>query len=123
MPQAFLEKSQVRDAYLDRSWQRILFSELQAALDSEARPFPCVYGVAGFRANDLRFAFLDKITPETLAPVLKVYIENARNFGRHASLVVFERPGPVETMCQYRDRFWSLLDGARYAIAMHRAVG
>ncbi len=70
-----------------------------------------MYGVQAFRANGLRFSFLDRTTPDKVGPILESYLREAANHGRLASLVVFERPGIVQPMEDYRSKFWSLLDG------------
>lgn len=111
MSALFLGRDESTALFQEQSWQRTLFNEMEAALTSDSRPFPCIFGVAGFRANHLRFCFLDKITPESLGPVMEEYLPQARNHGRNASLVVFERPSPVTSLDAYRDRFWGLLDG------------
>lgn len=92
-------------------WERVVFSEFEATLTSRARPFPCVFGVAGLKADQLRYAFLDPLDADTVAPVLRDYIAEARDLGRMTSLVLFARPGPVQAIDAYRERFWALLDG------------
>lgn len=87
-----------------------MFDEFEAALTSKNRPFPCIFGVTGFKADRLRFAFPDPLTPKTLAPILDAYLAQARSIGPMTSLVVFARPGPVMSIDHYRDRFWNLLD-------------
>jgi len=110
MTQLF-SKQTVAEHFATASWQRIVFSEFESNVTSTSRPFPCVFGVTGMRKDQLRFAFPDPLTPETMAPILEDYVRNARQFGRMTSLVVFARPGPVQPIEDYRDRFWSLLDG------------
>ncbi|MCA8881668.1 MAG: YqcI/YcgG family protein [Rhodobacteraceae bacterium] len=107
----YLTRCSVGDTFPQSSWQRIVFSEFEATLTSKSRPFPCVFGVAGLKANQLRFAFPDPLNAETLAPILKSYLSEARGIGKMTSLVVFARPGPVQGIEDYRKRFWSLLDG------------
>lgn len=106
-----LTNSQVTEAFRAPCWQRVIFAEFEATLTSRSRPFPCVFGVAGFKADQLRYAFLDPITPETVAPILRSYLAVARGIGKMTSLAIFGRPGPVQGIEVYRDRFWSLLDG------------
>lgn len=106
-----LSRHAVSDHFATSSWQRIVFSEFESTLASKTRAFPCVFGVAGLQKDELRFAFPDPLTPESVAPILEDYVTNARNFGRLTSLVVFGRPGPVQSIEDYRGRFWSLLDG------------
>ncbi|PWR01155.1 hypothetical protein DKT77_18535 [Meridianimarinicoccus roseus] len=107
----FLSRRAVAEQHPEASWQRIVFSEFESTLTSSTRPFPCVFGETGLRKDQLRFAFPDPMTPDSLAPILEDYVANARDFGRMTSLVVFGRPGPVQALADYRARFWSLLDG------------
>jgi FPC/CPF motif-containing protein YcgG len=106
-----LNAGEVRAEHGSPSWQHVVFSEFESALTSKSRPFPCVFGVTGLKGDQLRYAFLDPLEPESLAPALGEYLENAREIGRMTSFVVFGRPGPVQGVEAYRDRFWSLLDG------------
>ncbi len=88
----------------------MVFAEFEATLESKSRPFPCVFGVSGFKANQLRFAFLDQFTSVNVAPILTEYLASAREFGRMTSLVLFGRPGPVQSLEAYRQQFWTLLN-------------
>lgn len=108
---ALLRRSDLPEAFPGHGWEKVIFAEFESALTSRSRPFPCVFGVSGFKADRLRFAFLDPLTPEALAPVLREYLAAARGIGPMTSLVVFARPGPVQGLEAYRERFWSLLDG------------
>lgn len=109
MPE-FLRKADVENHFDRESWEIRIFSEFSAALTSAVRPFPCTFGVKGFERDELRFCFPDPLDARTLGPVLRRYLNEARTFGRFTSLVAFSRPGPVQTLEHYRDRFWSLLD-------------
>lgn len=115
---SYLDRFQVEDVFGPNDWQWGLFKEFEATLTSDARPFPCVFGVAGLKANQLRFAFLDPLDGETLAQVLVPYLSRARTYGPNTSLVVISRPGPVRSLVDYRQRFWSLL-GELAAIDRH----
>jgi len=106
-----LTRQAVSDTFRPPAWERVIFDEFEAALTSRSRPFPCTFGVAGLKADRLRFAFVDPLTPEALAPILRAYLATARDIGPMTSLVVFARPGPVQPTEAYRDRFWALLDG------------
>lgn len=106
-----LARADLPAAFPDHGWERVVFAEFESALTSRSRPFPCVFGVTGFKADRLRFAFLDPLTPAALAPVLRSYLAQARGIGPMTSLVVFARPGPVQGLEAYRERFWSLLEG------------
>jgi len=105
----FLDRRGVTERFDKNAWQRILLNEFEATLLSEARPFPCVFGVAGLKANSLRFCFPDPLTAHNLADTLAAYLRVAREFGPNTSLVVISKPGPVRGLEAYRRRFWSLL--------------
>ena len=107
---ALLSKTEVQSRFDMPGWQRMVFSEFEATLESKSRPFPCVFGVSGFKADQLRYAFLDPLDASTVAPVLREYLASARSFGRMTSLVLFGRPGPVQNIETYRQQFWTLLD-------------
>ena len=91
------------------AWQNVVFREFTAALESEARPFPCVFGVAGFKANQLRFAFFEDVDGAAVATVLADYLAKARAYGKNTSFVALFRPKSVMRLEGYRQRFWSLL--------------
>ena len=63
----FMDRFAVERAFAATDWQSILFREFEATLLSESRGFPCVFGIAGFRANQLRFSFLDPVNAANLA--------------------------------------------------------
>jgi FPC/CPF motif-containing protein YcgG len=107
---AYLTAKDVQTRYVSSSWQRVLYSEFEATLLSNSRPFPCVFGVTGLKSDQVRVAFPDPLDAATLAPILQDYVSHARDFGRMTSLIVFARPGPVQDIEHYRKRFWSLLD-------------
>lgn len=107
---SLMTKQIAQDGFDAQAWQRRVYSEFEATLTSKSRPFPCVYGTAGFQKDQLRFAFLEKIDAKSLAPILKEYLENSRDFGEFTSLAIFERPRPVASMERYRKRFWNILE-------------
>jgi FPC/CPF motif-containing protein YcgG len=102
-------RSDIIRSFPEDDWRLPVFREFASTLESEARPFPCLYGITGYRTNQLRFAFLENIEAARLAPILEDYIKNARSFGPQTTLVVLSRPGGVEPLETYRRRFWTLL--------------
>lgn len=100
---------QISEFFSPGSWEGVLFSEFTASLTSEARPFPCIFGVNGFKADQLRFAFCDPFNAESISLILDDYIIKARSYGPNTSLVLFARPGPVMSLDRYRRRFWQIL--------------
>ena len=107
---ALLSKTEIPDTYASSSWQRVIFAEFEATLTSTARPFPCVFGVTGHKADQIRYAFPDPFDAESIGALLTEYLAGARDLGRMTSLVLFARPGPVQHIESYRQRFWHLLD-------------
>ena len=65
---SYLTRDEVVATFPNASWEKVIFSEFEATLTSSTRPFPCVFGVSGFKTNKLRYAFADPLNPETLAP-------------------------------------------------------
>lgn len=107
----YLTRSEVSETYQSPSWESVVFAEFESTLTSKSRPFPCVFGVSGLKRDQLRYVFVDPISPENRGPILEAYLKNARDIGRFTSLVVFGRPGPVQSLENYRQQFWALLDG------------
>ncbi len=92
------------------SWQRVIYSEFESTLLSSTRAFPCLFGTAGLKADQLRFSFQETLEGPALASALEVYLADARTYGPNTSLVIFERPlSRVETLDAYANRFWQLL--------------
>ena len=87
-----------------------MFSEFEAQMSSEARPFPCVFGVAGYRQDQLRYLFLDPFDVEVLGAQLAQFVAESRSHGPNTSLIVFTRPRPVQTLDAYRRKMWHTLD-------------
>jgi FPC/CPF motif-containing protein YcgG len=110
MPRLYLNKSDVRSNYEVSSWQTVLFSEFEAQMCSDSRPFPCVFGVAGYRQDQLRYLFLDPLDVNVLGEQLALFVSEARSHGPNTSLILFTRPRPVQTLDAYYKKFWHTLD-------------
>jgi hypothetical protein len=110
MSRLYLRKGEVSSNFPVSSWQSVLFSEFEAQMSSEARPFPCVFGVAGYRQDQLRYLFLDPLEVELLGEQLALFVSESRSHGPNTSLVVFTRPRPVQTLEAYHRKFWLMLD-------------
>jgi uncharacterized protein len=106
----FFSGEEVTEAFPRNSWQHIMFKETEATLTSRARPFPCVFGVAGFNSGQLRFTFSENMQTHEVAAALEEYLLECRRFGRNTSLLVYSRPGPVQSIATYEEQFWSLLE-------------
>lgn len=105
----YLSRTQVEQRHAPGSWQAILFQELASTLNSDTRAFPCVFGVAGYRADQLRYLFLDDDDVEGLARNLRAYMAESRSCGPNTSLLVFFRPRPLLPLEAYRAKFWAML--------------
>jgi len=105
-----LRKSEVGSSFAVSTWQRVLFAEFEAQMSSEARPFPCVFGVAGYRQDQLRYLFLDPFDVEALGEQLALFVSECRSHGPNTSLLVFSRPRPVQTIDAYYRKLWLTLD-------------
>ena len=117
------DKTMIDRTFAPSSWQRVVFSEFEATLTGGARPFPCTFGVSGFKANQLRFAFAETLDAASTGGFLTSYLKVARDLGRMTSLVVFARPGPVQHLESYRQKFWQLLAALETGDDAPRAQG
>src|SRR5437868_15406325 len=106
MERLFLRREEVASKYAVSSWQSVMFSEFEAQMSSESRPFPCVFGVAGHRQDQLRYLFLDPYDIEVLGGQLAQYVSESRSFGPNTSLIVFTRPRPVQPLYAYHPNMW-----------------
>jgi len=110
MSRLYLRKGEASTSFAISTWQSVLLSEFEAQMSSEARPFPCVFGVAGFRRDQLRYLFLDPFDVNVLGQQLALFVSECRSYGSNTSLVVFTRPRPVQTIDAYYRKLWSTLD-------------
>ncbi len=110
MTRPYLRRAEVGSNFAVSTWQSVLFSEFEAQMSSEARPFPCVFGVTGHRLDQLRYLFLDPFDVEVLGCQLAQFVRESRSFGPNTSLVVFTRPRPVQTLDAYYRKMWLTLD-------------
>jgi FPC/CPF motif-containing protein YcgG len=110
MERLFLRRGEVASRHAVSSWQSVMFSEFEAQMSSEARPFPCVFGVAGHRQDQLRYLFLDPYDVDVLGGQLAQYVSESRSCGPNTSLIVFTRPRPVQTLDAYYRKMWLTLD-------------
>lgn len=106
-----LRRSDVAHRYPQGSWEQILFSELSTSLESNNRPFPCIFGVQGFKADQLRYIFQEKIDLDLIAKALKEFVRDSRTFGPNTSLVIFTKPEEIKPLDEYQRTFWETLKG------------
>jgi len=79
MSRLYLRKGEVGSNYAVSSWQSVMFSEFEAQMSSESRPFPCIFGLTGYRADQLRYLFLDPFDVESLGNQLAHYVTESRS--------------------------------------------
>ncbi len=78
-------------------------------MGSVERPFPCIFGVRGYKGDQLRYVFHDSVDVRSLAVSLGAFLSQARSFGPNTSLVLFTKPDAILPLDVYRKKFWSLL--------------
>ncbi|MBB2173435.1 YqcI/YcgG family protein [Gluconacetobacter asukensis] len=110
MTRLYLSRHEAERKIRNGNWENLVFSEFKALMESSTRAFPCVFGIAGYRQDQLRYLFLEDLDVNILARELGDFVENARTFGANTSLVVFTRPRPVRTIEAYYREFWLVLD-------------
>ena len=109
MSKLYFDKNEISHIFQYSTWQHVVFKEFESTLCSDIRPFPCIFGVTGLKRNQLRFAFCEKMEAEEIAPSLKCFVSQSRNYGANTSLVVFSKPQSVLSIKTYEKRFWNLL--------------
>lgn len=95
-------------------WATDIFHSFQEDLLSESRPFPCVFGVEGFRKDKLRFVFLEdprsEETLQALRDALVAYTETYQSIDRLTSFVAFFKPDEtLSSLPEYHQQFWDIL--------------
>lgn len=117
-PETALASSLVLDpsAARELAWEHDAADRFRRRMLDRERPFPCIFGTDALRRGSLRFAFVpDGVDADGhLAAVLGEFVAMAPVLGRRTSLVAFFEPSPgVETLEEYRDRFWALMRSLR----------
>ncbi|WP_139488544.1 YqcI/YcgG family protein [Brevibacillus dissolubilis] len=95
-------------------WGVGAYEALKQDMLGEESPFPCIFGVEGFRADTLCYSFIGEPTEEQalfqLRDQLIRYTEGYRQLGRNTSLVAFFQPmQEIQTMDQYERIFWDVI--------------
>lgn len=107
----YFDKEEIVQRLGSSTWERVAFNEFEATLSSASRPFPCTFGVAGLKMNQLRYAFCERLNAADMAPALEHFVKHSRQYGPNTSLVFFSRPRPVASLESYERQFWDLLKG------------
>lgn len=109
MPTPYFDRQDLDKTHQRDSWKNVVFNEFESTLLSKTRPFPCLFGVAGFQKNQLRFAFSEEMRAEEIVTPLEHFVKNCRGYGGNTSLVIFSKSTNVEAIETYDARFWALL--------------
>ncbi len=96
------------------AWGKPVLSHFTNDMTSIESPFPCILGVEGLKKGHIRFAFIENHNEKgeirKLSEYLKLYLRNARHFGKYTSLVVFFKPSyPLLSVENYEKQFWHVL--------------
>lgn len=99
-------------------WALKAFDAFERILVDRERQFPCTFGISGFKANQLRFCFVDadpasRFGIEHAAAALQSYLPMARAAGSNTSLVLFFNETADLGVDVCREIFWALLNGMR----------
>lgn len=99
-----------------KSWEKSAFDSFSSSINSSSLHFPCTLGVAGFKADQLRYAFIDDAptalkATESLSGYLSSFLKSAKEFGKNTSLVVFFNESRDLGVTAYKEIFWKVLNG------------
>ena len=109
MATPYFDRKEINNVCQLGTWKNVVFKEFESTLMNKSRPFPCLFGVAGFKKDQLRFAFSENMQAEDIAAPLEHFVENSRDYGANTSLVIFSKPCDVKSVQNYNSRFWLLL--------------
>lgn len=98
-------------------WKYDAYRQFVMKLSDSTYLFPCIPATIGFKRGHFRYAFISEPrsgqAASELARLLESFGEEARNFGKYTSLVLFcETPKKLAdsyTVEKYREVFWRLL--------------
>lgn len=97
------------------NWKLSAFQGFEAVMTSTTHPFPCTLGIAGFNADQLRYAFVDEAPSSDqaaylLAATLQSFVTTARAYGKNTSLVVFFNETRDVGVDNFQSVFWNLIN-------------
>ena len=111
MERLFLKREgEVASKYAVSSWQSVMFSEFEAQMSSEARPFPAFSAwLATARTSCATCSSIPTTSKSSATSWRNMFLES-RSYGPNTSLIVFTRPRPVQTLDAYYRKMWLTLD-------------
>lgn len=77
--QPFYDRAGIAAHFHHGSWQHDAFLDFARRMESPSSPFPCHFGAAGFRKDELRFFFSDRSDDSSIANALDHYVLNNRS--------------------------------------------
>ncbi len=98
----------------EKAWEEVSAQRFQQRMLDAETPFPCIFGVDALRKATLRYSFISRDDEQvnTLASALRDFVELAPLLGIRTSLVTFfEDTALPRTVSEYREEFWTLLQG------------
>jgi len=96
------------------NWKSSVFEDFYSTMTNEDEKFPCIFGTAGVKDQQVRYYFSDSQAEnpdiDSLAVVLEEYVKKSRLYGKNTSLVTFFRPSSgMPTLKDYEKYFWDIL--------------
>lgn len=100
--------------HIKDAWKKEVFDDFVGVMLDEKAQFPCIFGVAGVKLQQVRYFFSDSCSDNpdvhNLAGALREYIPEARSYGLNTSFVVFFKPSNKKYNVQeYESHFWNIL--------------
>lgn len=107
----FFDRAGIADHFHCGAWQHDAFLDFAKRIESKSSPFPCHFGAAGFRKDELRYFFSERWDDSSIADALDHYVRNSRSFGQNTSFVVMIKTEGVSSIQEYHLLFWRVLEG------------
>ncbi|MFZ6746190.1 YqcI/YcgG family protein [Undibacterium sp. JH2W] len=105
------DRAGVQENFSAGTWQNSAFADFSQRIEGRSSPFPCHFGTAGFRKNELRFFYSEDGNVSSIAHALEHYVKTCRAFGSNTSFVVTLKTDEVLSVEKYHQVFWNLLSG------------
>ena len=95
-------------------WKNNVFEEFYTTMTNENEQFPCVFGTAGVKNQQVRYYFSNSSAEnpdiKSLAKALEEYVKSSRKCGKNTSLVAFFNPcSDTRSLSDYEKYFWHIL--------------
>lgn len=107
-----VDRVEIEQTATAAGWPFDAYLRFKAMLDMSSPGFPCIFGLRGWKRNQLRFVFGNETDSDgtRLGAVLRQYLLGARCLGEYTSLVVIYAPEQeIRTPKEYAAQFWDIL--------------